>query len=507
MTKIPGLKIDATSNTPVYRQIAEGIREALRDGRLAHGHRLPPTRELARQLSVNRNTVVAAYEALAAEGRVTSHTGRGTFLTVPNGGPSDDRAREADSWFTSFSRAVEGRGVTGLRAVYQIAVSSEGISFAGSYPAAELMPTEAFRHALDEVLRERGSELLSYGPTGGYAPLREAIAAGMRRRGSRVLANDVLITNGSQQALDLLFRAMLDRGDPVVVEDPTYTGAISVLSSLGARVIGVPLDEEGIRADLLEIAFEQHHPRLLYVQPTFQNPTTRVMSERRRREVLALALRHRCSVVEDDWAADLRFSGRDLPTLHAMGEGRHVIYVSTFSKNLLPGLRVGWIAAPPPVLDRLTALKQIEDNGSSPLLQAALHAFLRDGGLERHLLRIRPAYRERSGIMLAALERHFPGGVSWSRPEGGLFLWARLPEGLDSDELFVAATEKRVLFSRGSLFHATGSGADAIRLTYASVRPAQIEAGIAVLGGLIRDMLPGRAGAAAKRTGDAVPIL
>ncbi len=507
---LPGLHVDLESDVPVYRQIVEAIRGALVDGRLEPGRRLPPTRELARQLGVNRNTVVAAYDELAAEGLARGHTGRGTFLALPVEARSPATASDGaggDAWATAFSRAVEGPGVGGLLSVYRVAVSAEGISFAGSYPAADLMPVGAFRDALAEVLRDRGAEVLSYGPTAGYGPLREAIAADMRRKGSRAASEEILITSGSQQAIELVFRALLDRGDPVAIEEPTYTGALSVLSSLGARLVSVPVDAEGIRPDLLAIALERHRPRVLYVQPTFQNPTTRVMPEPRRREVLALAERHRTPVVEDDWAGDLRFRGEDLPTLHALDGGRRVIYVSTFSKKLLPGLRVGWVAAPAPVLERLLALKQIEDHGSSPLLQSALHVFLRGGGLEEHLARVRPAYRERMETMLAAMDRHFPEGVEWTRPDGGLFLWVTLPAGMDGSDLFVVARERRVLFSRGELFHAEGAGRETFRLTYASVQPAQIESGIEVLGALIRDRWDAGTGALPRRADEAVPIL
>jgi DNA-binding transcriptional MocR family regulator len=497
-----GLTIDPRSPLPVYRQIADGIRQGLGEGRLQPGLRLPATRDLARALQVNRNTVVAAYEALGREGVVASHTGRGTFLVDPKEVPVPE---PADPFAHAFARAVEGSKVASLLSVYRTAISGEGISFAGSFPAAELMPVEPFRRAMGAVLRERGAELLSYGATGGYAPLREAVAEGMRRRGSRVDADEILVTNGSQQALELVFRTFVDPGDPVLVEDLTYTGALSVLASLDARVVGVPGDEEGIRLDLLTRALERHRARVLYVQPTFHNPTARVMGEARRRELLALAARHGCIVVEDDWAGDLRFEGVEVPTLHALDGGSRVVYVSTFSKKLLPGLRVGWVAAPAPVLERLVALKQVADCGTSPLLQAALHRFLADGGLDDHLRRVRRTYRERRDAMLAGLARHLAGQAVWTRPEGGLFVWARLLHGLDATALFGEAAARGVLFSRGELFHAEGLARDCLRLTYGGVSPEQIEAGLAILGQLVgaRERRPEVAAA----EWDAVPIL
>lgn len=503
-------RVDPHSDVPVYLQIARAVREAALEGRLPGG-RLPPTRRLARRLGVNRNTVVAAYEELAAEGLVRGRAGRGTFFVGGAPGqaaaPADGPAGDAGPWFTAFSRAVEGPGVGSLLSMYRIALSGEGISFAGSYPAAELLPVDEFRAAMSRALAAHGPELLSYGSTAGFGPLRERIAGSMRQHGSAVTAEAILVTNGSQQALELVFRTLVDRGDTVVLEDPSYTGALSVLASLGARLVGVPLDEEGIRPDLLELALERHRPRLLYVQPTFHNPTTRVMGESRRREVLALAARHRCAVVEDDWAGDLRIEGRDLPTLHALEGGRRVIYLSTFSKKLLPGIRVGWVAAPQPVLDRLVALKQISDCGTSPLVQAALHEFLAAGGLESHLGHVVRAYRVRRDAMLASLERHFPEGAAWTKPEGGLFVWVRLPEGADAREVFEAARARGVLFSPGDVFHVDGSGRNTMRLTYAAVAPDAVERGVSVLGELLRARWPGREGRPARAADEAVPIL
>jgi len=279
-----------------------------------------------------------------------------------------------------------------------------------------------------------------------------------------------------------------------------------VLGALGARVVGIPMDEEGIRPDLLAIAIERHRPRLIYVQPTFQNPTTRVTSESRRRELLAIAARYRCPIVEDDWAGDLRFEGEDLPTLHALDSGQHVIYLSTFSKKLMPGLRLGWVCAPPPVMERLIELKRLQDCGTSPLLQVALDEFLREGGLDEHLRRVRPTYRARRDSMLEALERHFPQSARWERPLGGLFVWVRLSPSVDGDDLFVAAKQRGVLYSRGELFHSDGSGGSTLRLTYSAASERQIAEGVSILGRLIRERWPGGGDAVRQSQADSVPI-
>ena len=504
---IPGLQIDSDSAVPVYRQIAEGVRSAALDGTLPPGHRLPPTRDLARELGVNRQTVVAAYEHLASEGLVHSHTGKGTFLIdAERAAPARDAAG-TEGWLASFSRAVEGPNVGGLLSVYQTANASEGISFAGSYPSRELMPVEAFGHAVAATLRDGGHEALSYGPTAGHPPLRELLASRMRGQGSQIDPENILITNGAQQAIELVFHTFLERGDAVIIEQPTYTGALSVLASIGARVHAVPVDEGGMRLDLLEIELERHRPRLMYVQPSFHNPTTGVMDEERRRKLLALAARSRCIVVEDDWAEGLRFEGHEVPRLHALDGGRHVIYLSTFSKKLLPGLRVGWIAAPDSVTERLLRLKQIRDCGTSPLLQAALHAFLREGGLERHLAGVLPANRDKRDCMLQALERHFPDEVSWTRPEGGLFVWVTLPRGIDGPELFLAAQQRGVRYSSGELFHSNLEGSHTFRLTYSTATKSQIESGVEILGRLIRERWPVRAYSGGRKPVETLPVL
>lgn len=505
---IPRLQIDVESEVPVYRQIADGVRSAALDGRLRPGDRLPPTRDLARQLGVNRNTVVAAYEALSAEGWTRSHTGKGTFLVSRDGGGVEggEPGGEPSAWFTAFSRTAEGAVSGSLQSIYRLVLAQDGISFVGSYPAGELIPAEPFARAMELALREGGPGILAYGPTAGHPPLRETIASAMRHEGAPVETEQILITNGAQQAIEIVFRTFIERGDAVVIDEPTYTGALTVLGSLGARVVGVPVDEEGMRPDLLAIALQRHGPRLIYVQPTFHNPTTRVMSEARRRELLSLAYRYRCLIVEDDWGRDLRFEGEDLPSLYALDRGQHVIYLSTFSKKLMPGLRIGWLAAPPAALERLVELKRIQDCGTSPLLQAALHVFLREGGLDEHLERVRPAYRQRRDSMLESLARHFPAEARWRRPEGGLFVWVTMPEGFDGAELFTAARERGVLFSRGDLFHSDRSGRNAFRLTYSMVSPAEIEEGVKILGALVRERWSGRAGLSPQGASETMPI-
>ena len=502
------LHIDPKSAEPVYRQIALEIRRSVLDGRFEAGSRLPATRDLARQLGVNRNTVVAAYDALASEGWVASHTGRGTFVidrsVIEVAEPVDSSHEE--TLRTGFSRAVECAAIGGLRSIYRLAISDEGISFVGSYPAGDRMPVEQFGASLQAVLKKDGPAILGYGPTAGSFDLRETIAATMREAGSDVSPERTLVTSGAQQAIELVFRTFVERGDVVLIEEPTYTGALSVLNSLGARIVGIPVDDEGIRPEPLDVALERHRPKLLYVQPTFHNPTAAEMGLARRREVVELCRRHRCLIVEDDWAGDLRLDGERLPTLHAIAAGSNVIYLSTFSKKLMPGLRVGWVVAPAAAFERLVELKRLQDCGTSPLIQAALDHFLRAGGLDEHLKKTLPVYRDRRDTMFDALSRHFPKEAVFKRPTGGLFIWVTLPTSFDGNTLFAAARRREVLYSRGDLFHGDGSGNNSLRLTYSAADPTEIENGVSVLGELVRERWPDGPREDSPGTAESMPI-
>lgn len=504
------------SPTSRYQQIAEDLRARIEKAEFGPSGRLPTTRDLARRLGVNRNTVVAAYAKLQEWGVVRPHVGRGTFA-VPAGdlegtAPMPATARTAavrpsSPWSGLFARTLDGRKVASLSALDPTGTRRGGISFAGSFPAPDLLPAPALSRALARVLTTGPARALAYGPAQGFAPLREWIAEDMTRRGMPTRADEVLITNGSQQAIDLVARAFTDPGDVVLLENPTYSGAISAFQSHGARLSGLPLDSEGIVPGVIGAHAVRGAAKILYVTPTFQNPTTGVLSTPRRRALLEEAAAANLLIVEDDWAAELRFEGEDPPTLRALDRDGRVIYLSTFAKKLIPALRIGWIAAPRPIIEKLVVLKQISDCCTSPLMQAALDAFLRDGGLTRHLPRVRAAYRRRRDTMIAALGKHFPARTSWTRPAGGLFLWVRLPEGADTAALFADAEKAGVHITRGDPFQLDDEGPACLRLTFASCRPSEIDRGIRALGAMLKKQLAaaGRRPASAPR--EAVPLV
>jgi GntR family transcriptional regulator/MocR family aminotransferase len=466
------IRVDRQADRPIFLQIADELERLTVDG--TEGLRLPPSRDLAARLGVNRNTVVSAYQELIARGRATARTGRGTFLRPPAGARAPWSEAVRDDAFR------EPRDLHGA--------PDADYSFAANFPPEDLLPAEALRRALDDVLRREGARLLTYGSPQGYRPLREWIAGEMRRQGAEVPVDEVIITTGSQQAIDLAARALLGPGDRVLLEEPGFPLAIAAFRSHGARVEGLPSDGDGLQTDRLARAVEEAPARLIYLVPDFHNPTGACLSEARRRQVLDLAHRHGVPILEDDSSAWLRFCGAPLPSLRGLDAHGLTIFASTFSKMLMPGVRIGWICAPAPIRDRLLALKQLTDCTTSLLLQAAVHEFCRDGGLDEHLRRVRAAYRERRDALLGAMRRHFPAEVRWTEPEGGLVLWVSLPAGLDGRGVAAEARTRGIACNPGDLFFIDAAPRGHLRLTFAGMPPARIRQGARLLGDVLRGL-------------------
>jgi 2-aminoadipate transaminase len=350
------------------------------------------------------------------------------------------------------------------------------------------------------VLAEQGPRALQYSTTEGYLPLREMLCRHMGRYGIQVAPPNVLVTSGSQQALELIGKLLLDPGNRVATEAPTYLGALQAWAASQARYVTVPIDDRGLRVDELEKALRTG-PKFLYVLPNFHNPGGVTLSLERRRRVVELASHYGVPILEDDPYGQLRYSGSHLPPLvvldaevhgannHGSGYRGGVIYLGTMSKTLAPGLRIGWVVAPASVIDKLVQLKQGADLHTSTFTQMVAWETARGGFLDRHVRRLRGVYRERRDAMLAALERCFPPGSSWTRPDGGLFLWAQMPPGLDSQQLMPAALESGVAYVPGAPFHANGGGERSMRLNFSYCPPATIDEGIGRLGAVMAGAL------------------
>lgn len=350
-----------------------------------------------------------------------------------------------------------------IRELLKLTEKPDIISFGGGLPAGESFPIPEIKEACDRVLTDHGASALQYSTTEGYLPLREMIARHLDRYGISARPENVLITSGSQQAMDLIAKLLINRGDHILVEAPTYLGALQAFNVYGANYLDVPVDEQGLRTDLLESALRSG-PKFMYVLPNFQNPSGVTMSLERRRELIFLSNKYGVPIIEDDPYGQLRYEGDHVPALSVLdcvnNNGHHdfmegnVIYMSTFSKTLAPGLRLGWIVAPPDVIAKLVQLKQAADLHTSTFNQMVAYEVARGGFLDEHVKQIRVLYGQRLQAMLDAMDEFFPPGVTWIRPQGGLFLWVTLPQGMSSERLFAAAIEEKVAFVPGDCFYA-----------------------------------------------------
>jgi 2-aminoadipate transaminase len=318
--------------------------------------------------------------------------------------------------------------------------------------------------------------------TEGYLPLKQFLCRWLSHRGVHCRPENMLLTNGSQQALDLLGKVLINPGDSIVVEDPTYLGAIQAFNAYQARYLTVPMDDQGMRMADLDKTLRQHRVKFAYLVPTFQNPSGITMSLERRRAFLAASRRNKLLVIEDDPYGFLRFSGNAVPSLFELARGRGVVYLSTFSKILSPGIRLGFVVAEAPVIQALVLAKQAADLQPNTLIQRAVYHYCRRGYLDRHIPNIIRAYHQKAAVMLKAMDQYFPESVVWVKPEGGMFVWCRLKNGLSATRLFQAAIRKKVAFVTGTVFHANGGGDDTLRLNFTNSSAVQIQEGIRRLG-------------------------
>jgi len=390
-------------------------------------------------------------------------------------------------WNEKYARRARLMTGSAIRELLKLTEQPDFISFAGGLPAPESFPVAEVAAAVQAILHDRGPQSLQYGATEGYRPLRELIARRTSTDGHVVSVENVLITSGSQQALDLLGKVFLDVGDRVLLESPTYLAALQAWNAYEATYLELPLDEAGLDPAALEPAL-RGEPKFLYCVPNFQNPTGVTLSLARRQRLVALAAAHGMPLVEDDPYGSLRFEGDALPSLLTIaGAVGGVIQLSTFSKTLAPGLRVGWVVAPAEVIGRLALAKQGTDLHTGTLDQYIVHELLAGGQIEAGLPAIVARYRERRDTMLTALAEHFPADVRWTRPAGGMFLWVTLPRGIDASDLLPAAVEQGVAFVPGKSFFPNGGGENTMRLNFSNASPERIREGIARLGSLLRE--------------------
>ena len=464
------------SVVPLYRQLYEQIALRIRSGGISAGERLPATRELAGLLGLNRTTVSAAYELLESEGLIAGQVGRGSFVIGQAAGVPA-AAVSGVNWTSLLDRG------DAMTATHSGALGANGISFVMSRPSRELFPLDEFRASCAAVLpRQDLGDILQLGSPGGYEPLRRYLLNEARAHGLAGASDDLLITNGCQQALDLLGRVLLRPGDPVALEDPVYTGLKNLLSGMGASLLGIPVGAEGLDIGHLERTLERERPRFLVVTPNFQNPTGATLPLAARRSLLEAARAAGVPVVENDAYGDLRYVGDALPPLKRLDEHGGTVLLRSFSKVSFPGLRVGWAVGPKPLIDRLRQAKEASDLHTDQLSQAVLLEFAESGKLEAHRKRILEAGRERLAATLEACREYLPAGTRWTTPEGGMNVWVRLPKPLDASELLPRAQKEGVAYLPGRYFAISRAEPGALRLSFAGLTPEQIRNGLAVLG-------------------------
>ncbi len=478
---------DEQGEGPVYRRIAESIRDQIASGELGVGAKLPPIRSLAGDLGVNRDTVALAYETLAEEGLVESVVGRGTFVrgaTGPDPGPARvalaagvDRLLEIENARPRFGAA------NGL------------VPFHSLIPDPDLYPVDDFRKAFNRAVAEGGARLFLYGEPQGHPRLREALAARFRTVGIEAEARDLVLCHGASQGISLALRVFAAPGDQVAVETPTYHNVLATMAGQGVQPVEVPMSDEGPDLAALERVLARPEVKAFYTIPTFHNPMGVTTGVAARRALLEVAARFGKPVIEDAFEMDLRCSGRPIAPLAALDERGLVVHLFSFSKSLFPGARVGSILARGRALDGLVALKHATDLSDSTPLQAAMAEFLESGAYDRHLGRIRRELRRRHAALAEALAAHMPEGTRFTRPEGGYQVWVELPFELDTRELLADAARAGVVFAPGSQFNADGRASACLRIVIAQTNEEQIRAGVEALGEVVRAHMSAGTGA------------
>lgn len=454
------IHLQRESSVPLYTQIVSALTEAIDSGQLAPDTRLPSIRNMASLLQVNTVTVVTAYKELELSGYIWSRVGSGTFV---RSAPPEETTR-------------------------QIYIPHHGINFASATPTPEIFPVADFKRLLNLVLDRDGGHAFGYQESQGWPPLREAMQQYLTKSGVQTRVENIHIISGAQQGIDLAAKILANHGDTIFVESPTYHGAVASFRSRGAKVVSIPLEEDGPDLKVLCQQLRRHRPQLFYVMPNFQNPTGASYSPKKKKALLDLAREYQFTIVEDDYLSELSFDPNfEGKPLKSMDQDDLVVYIKSFSKILMPGLRLGLLVAPASLNRNIGAAKQFSDISSSGLLQRTLDLYLREGTWQQHLEAMRAIYSGRYQAATAAIATHLPA-VQYTPPGGGFHLWLRLPPGITGDELYRHCLREEVLITPGSFFTPSDLYNQHIRLSFAAVTQEEITRGLEIMGKVITEI-------------------
>lgn len=481
MKSFQSITLDKSLHQHLYIQLYNKLKELITKGDITHHTKLPPIRKMANLLDVNNVTVVNAYKLLEQEGYVYKKIGSGTFVqNVNTKGLHNILMDENIESFNDKISSLDDNYEHSLRKI---------MNFASTAPTPDLFPIDDFKVVLNEVLdRDKGRAFI-YQESQGYYPLRVSINEYVKSYGISSNIDNIQIISGAQQGIDILAKSLLNYGDVVFTESPTYTGAIAAFKSRSANIIQLSMKEDGIDIEGLENKLKSLRPKFIYVMPNFQNPTGYIYSNEKKKKILELANNYDTFIVEDDFLSDLSFTNKTNSTLKEKDENNRVIYIKSFSKIFMPGLRLGFMIIPNSIYSNVLSAKHTSDISTSGLIQRAFDLYLTKGRWQKHIKNMEIIYKKRFSILVDSLNRYMPKEVKWFTPNGGLNIWMSLPSGYSSNDLYKLCVKNDIVIVPGSVFYADQRDSNQFRISIASVYSGDIDSGIKKLSDLIQNFL------------------
>ncbi|PAB55916.1 MocR-like pyridoxine biosynthesis transcription factor PdxR [Anaeromicrobium sediminis] len=472
------IKVDRDSKIALYIQIKNQIRDKIYSKVFPQNYILPSERELSDMIKVNRSTIIKAYQELKSEGLIASEVGKGTYVVYTDEIENNEKLHNFINrfyWDEIYSESSKQNYGDSISKIMKTDHGQRIISLSGGIPCPDSFPEEELKKIHMNLVENDMEKVFLHSPVDGYMPLKNEISNLLLNRGIKASPKEIMISSGSQQGLDLIVRTFINSGDVVLVEEPTFFAALQLFKTIGAKVIGVPIDNDGMRTDILKYLIDKHNPKCIYTIPTFQNPTGITMSMERRHELLNISSKYNVPIIEDDPYGELRYEGEDFPTLKALDRNNQVLYLSTFSKVIALGLRVGWIVAPEKVINKLSSLKQITDLHVNTLSQHTMYEFLKDGYYEKHVKRVKKEYLFKRNLMAMELQMDSLKECSFELPKGGYYIWYKVSNKLNSNSLIRRSVENGVNYMPGQLFYnKLGENNNYIRLNFTYPRREEI---------------------------------